>query len=151
MILVDTNIPLRITQPSHPHHPIARDALKLIANRDSETFGIAPQSLYEMYVVCTRPIAANGLGMTGHEALNELIQTRSTFTFLPESARVYFIWEDLLKRTSVFGKRAHDLRLVALMIDHSVQKILTFNDSDFRSIAGVVAVNPFDVLAIARF
>ncbi len=60
MILVDTNIPLRLAQIDHPHGQIALDALQLLTLRDQEQFAIASQSLYEMYVVCTRPAKANG-------------------------------------------------------------------------------------------
>ncbi len=64
MILVDTNIPLRIAQTGHPHRQPALDALRVLTLRDQEHFAIAPQSLYEMYVVLTRPANANGLGYT---------------------------------------------------------------------------------------
>ena len=68
MILVDTNIPLRIAQIGHPHRQPALDALQLLTLRDQEHFAIAPQSLYEMYVVCTRPASANGFGYTPQQS-----------------------------------------------------------------------------------
>src|SRR4051794_24023040 len=64
MILVDTNVPLRLAQVGHPHYQPALDALATLATRDKEHFAIAPQSLYEMYVVMTRPAAQNGMGLT---------------------------------------------------------------------------------------
>ncbi|MGC9260103.1 MAG: type II toxin-antitoxin system VapC family toxin [Phycisphaerae bacterium] len=63
MILVDTNIFLRLAQIEHPHRQIALDALQLLTLRDQEPFAIASQSLYEMYVVFTRPAKVNGFGM----------------------------------------------------------------------------------------
>ena len=33
---------------------------------------VAPQSLYEMYVVCSRPARANGFGMTPQQAHAEI-------------------------------------------------------------------------------
>ncbi len=68
MILVDTNIPLCIAQIGHPHRQPALDALQLLTVREQEHFAIAPQSLYEMYVVCTRPAGANGFGFTPEQA-----------------------------------------------------------------------------------
>ena len=44
MILVDTNIPLRIAQVGHPHRQVALDALEQLTLRDNERFAIAPQS-----------------------------------------------------------------------------------------------------------
>src|SRR5665213_1663566 len=66
MILVDTNIPLRIAQVGHPHRQVALDALEQLTLRGNERFAIAPQSLYEMYVVLTRPAAAGG-GRSGQD------------------------------------------------------------------------------------
>jgi hypothetical protein len=45
------------------------------------------------------------------------------------------------------GKQAHDTRLVALMIEHRVPRILTFNDADFRRFTEIEPLKPFDVLA----
>ena len=151
MILVDTNIPLRIAQVGHPHRQIALDALELLTLRDQERFAIAPQSLCEMYVVCTRPVSANGgFGMTAPQACAEIASARALFELLPETAQVYPTWEGLVAKYSIQGKRAHDVRLAALMIQHRVPKILTFNDADFRFITEIQVLNPFDVLAIPR-
>jgi hypothetical protein len=38
MILVDTNIPLRIAQLGHPHRQPALDAIKRLTVRESEQF-----------------------------------------------------------------------------------------------------------------
>ena len=104
-----------------------------------------------MYVVLTRPAAATGgLGMTAGQAGAEIAATRALFELLPETAQVYPTWEGLVAKYAVQGKRAHDVRLVALMIQHRVPKLLTFNDADFRSITEIQSLNPFDVLAIPR-
>ncbi len=81
MILVDSNILLRLTQPRHPHRQPALDAVDELRSRNRETIAIAPQSLYEMYVVCTRPITANGLGITSQDAQTEIASTRTSFSF----------------------------------------------------------------------
>lgn len=150
MILVDTNIPLRIAQPSHRHRQPALDAIKLLTLRDGEHFVICPQSLYEMFVVCSRPISVNGLGMTLRQACAEVASARNLFQMLPETPQVYPTWEGLIAKYAVAGKRAHDARLVAAMIEHHVPKLLTFNDEDFRQFAEITVLNPFDVLGIQR-
>lgn len=151
MILVDTNIPLRIAQIGHPHRQVALDALQRLTLADQEHFAIAPQSLYEMYVVCTRPASANGgFGMTAPQACAEIAATRALFELLPETAQVYPTWEGLIAKHAIQGKRAHDVRLVALMIQHRVPRLLTFNDADFRCFTEIESLNPFDVLAIPR-
>ncbi len=150
MILVDTNIPLRIAQVGHPHRQAALEALQLLTLRDGEHFAIAPQSLYEMYVVCSRPLSVNGLGMTPQQAHAEITATRALFQLLPETSQVYSTWEGLVVKYAIGGKQAHDTRLVALMIEHRVAQLLTFNDADFRPFAEIGAANPFDVLGIPR-
>ena len=150
MILVDTNILLRIAQIGHPHRQPALDALQLLTIRDQEHFAVAPQSLYEMYVVCSRPANVNGFGYTPQQACAEILAARALFEILPETSQVYPTWEGLIAKYAVQGKQAHDTRLVALMIQHRVPKLLTFNDADFRRFAEVDAINPFDALAIPR-
>jgi predicted nucleic acid-binding protein len=150
MILVDTNVVLRLIQPGHPHRDPALDAMALLAARDGETFAVAPQTLYEMYVVCTRPVAQNGLGLTPGQAHGEIVQARALFQLLPETDTVYAAWEGLVVKYGVAGKPAHDARLIALMIVSGLRSVLTFNDAHLTRYAEVTALNPFDVLAIPR-
>ncbi len=151
MILVDTNIPLRVAQIDHPHRQVALDALQVLTLRDQEQFAIAPQSLYEMYVVCTRPAEVNGFGLTSQQAGAEIAAARTLFELLPETPQVYPVWEGLVAKYAIVGKRAHDLRLVALMIQHRLAKLLTFNDADFRRFTEIEPLSPFDVLTIPRY
>jgi len=150
MILVDTNILLRLAQPGHPHRQPAMDALALLTARDGEHFVIAPQSLYEMYVVYSRPASVNGFGMTPQQARAEITSARALFQLLPETAQIYPIWEGLVAKYAIQGKRAHDVRLVAMMIEHHIPRVLTFNDNDFKQFAEVTSLNPFDVLGNPR-
>lgn len=150
MILVDTNIPLRMAQLGHPHRDPALAAIRLLSLRDSEEFCIAPQSLYEMYVVCTRPIAVNGLGMESAAALAEISGLRGIFQVLGETPQTFPIWESLVAKYPIRGKQAHDARLVAVMIEQRVPRLLTYNDADFRFYTEIEVLNPFDVLQVPR-
>jgi hypothetical protein len=103
-----------------------------------------------MYVVFTRPANVNGFGFTSHQGCAEITSTRALFSILPETAQVYPTWESLITKYSILGKQAHDTRLVALMIEHRVPRILTFNDVDFRRFNEIQALNPFDVIGIPK-
>ncbi|MGA2255170.1 MAG: hypothetical protein ABSG53_10950 [Thermoguttaceae bacterium] len=103
MILVDTNILLRLAQPGDPHRQPALNAISLLTVRDGEPFAIAPQNLYEMYVVCSRPISANGFGMTCQQAHAEIARVRSRFQLLPETVQVYATWERLIDQYAIHG------------------------------------------------
>lgn len=72
------------------------------------------------------------------------------FRLLPETEQVYSTWEGLIAKYAISGKHAHDARLVAMLIEHHVPRILTFNDADFREFSEIVALNPFDVLGMPR-
>ncbi|MGC9260102.1 MAG: hypothetical protein ACP5I8_08510 [Phycisphaerae bacterium] len=56
----------------------------------------------------------------------------------------------MIAKYAITGKRTHDVRLVALMIQHRGAKLLTFNDADFHSFTEIEPLNPFDVLALPR-
>ena len=46
----------------------------------------------------------------------------------------------------VLGKRAHDLRLVAVIDAHSVSHVLTFDAKGFSPVADDVVVHPSQVI-----
>src|SRR5690242_18525630 len=88
MILVDTNILARVAQAGHRHRQPALDAMERLRVKEGEQFAVAPQSLYELYVVCTRPTDVNGLGMTAEQGRAELAGVRRVFPLVEESAGV---------------------------------------------------------------
>jgi len=128
-VLVDTNILLRLLQPQHPHARIAEEALDELRRRD-EVLNVTSQNLVEFWAVITRPIHENGLGFTTTQAIAELQALKRFFALLPE-VPLHEQWERLVGTHSVSGKNTHDARLVAAMIVHGVNAILTFNVQDF--------------------
>lgn len=145
MILLDTNILLREAQPAHQMYQITEDALSEL-RRQGEVLCIVPQSLYEFWVVATRPTAQNGFGMTATQAQAELGRMQTIFLLLHDNDRILPEWERLVTNHAVLGKTAHDARLVAAMLVHGVGTILTFNDADFRRFP-VTVLTPAQVLA----
>jgi len=45
----------------------------------------------------------------------------------------------------ISGKHVHDIRMVALMLEHGITHILTLNPKDFPSMAGITIVEPSQV------
>ena len=84
-MLVDTNTLLRTLQPLHPQREIARGAIKALTARGHE-LQLVPQNLMELWVVATRPVAQNGLGMSIPRATSELRRLKSMFALLPDYA-----------------------------------------------------------------
>lgn len=73
MILVDANVLLRLIQIGHPHQQPAVDATALLYEQQQQ-LAICPQTLYEMYAVCTRSTDAPypGLGLAPAAAMDQL-------------------------------------------------------------------------------
>ena len=145
-MLVDSNILLRTLQPHHPLYPLAEGAIQRLPKEGTELH-IVPQNLVELWVVATRPVANNGLGMTIEEAAAELTRLKSFFNFLAETPAIYPVWEALVTQHQVSGKPAHDARLVAAMRVHGIPSILTFDKSGFARYPGIEVVHPADVIS----
>jgi predicted nucleic acid-binding protein len=83
--LLDTNILTHAAQSGHSMHQAALDAMAEL-RRQGEILCIVPQNLYEFWVVCTRPTAQNGLGMSPAEAQAELARLKTLFSLVPRRA-----------------------------------------------------------------
>jgi len=99
----------------------------------------------ELWVVATRPVSQNGLGLSTTEAASELMRLKSMFDLLPDTPAVYPVWERLVIQYQVTGKPAHDCRLVAAMLVHGLTAIVTFDRTGFSRYSGIEVVNPADV------
>ena len=145
-MLLDTSALLRLLQPLHPQREIVRGAIKALGARGRDLY-IVPQSLFELWVVATRPAAQNGLGLSIPHATDELMRLKSMFPLLPDTPAIYPVWENLVIQYRVSGKPAHDARLVAAMQVHGLTAILTFDKTGFSRYAGIEVVHPADAAA----
>ena len=142
--LVDTNILLRSAQPSHPMHADATRAVGELLTR-GEILSIIPQNIIEYWAVATRPVEANGLGLSVEETAAEVTTLQSIFQILPDNAEIFAEWKRLVSTHEVKGKEVHDARLVAAMLAHRVTHLLTFNTADFKRYTEITAINPREV------
>jgi predicted nucleic acid-binding protein len=147
-VLVDTNILIRLAEPADPDHKTAVDAASALRAQGHEPC-LAPQNLYEFWVVSTRPATQNGRGKSPDEVAAEFSFLKTHFTLLPDTPAVLPEWETLVTTYKVIGKPAHDARLVAAMLAHGVTHLLTFNDADFRRYADITPLPPAAVVASA--
>lgn len=140
-VAIDTNVLLRSIQPAHPMHPAAVEALQTLGDGGARLV-IFPQVVYEFWVVATRPAAENGLGMTTDEAESNVDSLLRLFTLLNDTAEVFEHWRTLVKSHDVKGKPAHDARMVAAMLAHGIDTIITFNGADFARYASIQVKSP---------
>lgn len=127
--------------PADPRHLPARRAVEALAG---EGLYVASQNLMEFWNVATRPVENNGLGQSTAAADQVLRRLEDAFLRLADTPEVYKIWRDLVVRFNVSGVKVHDARLVALLLANSMERILTFNVSDFRRYKdlGISAIDP---------
>ncbi len=111
-MLVDTSVLVRTLQPHRPLFPLPDRAIRILPARGKKLH-IAAQNLIELWVVVTRPLGENGLGMTPAEAATELVRIKNIFLFLPKTPAIYPAWEVLVLEHAVSGKPSHNARLVA--------------------------------------
>ena len=142
--LIDTNVLLRRVEVTHPMHAASVQAIRQLFRIGAALF-VTPQNLIEFWVVATRPIAVNGLGLTPVQAAAEIVSFKATFALLPDTSAIFPEWEHIAGQYGVAGKQAHDARLVAVMKVHGIGRILTFNIGDFNRYAageGIIVVDP---------
>lgn len=140
---MDANVLLRLAEPSHAHHLAAVNAVRALL-ASGAALHVAPQCIYEYWVVATRPISERGLGFSTSQCQRRIASMEAAFTLLAEAPEVYINWKRLAVLYKVQGKPSHDTRLVALMQAHGLSALLTFNARDFRRYApeGIQIIDP---------
>lgn len=142
--LVDSNVLLRLLQLQHPQNQVVKAAIAELRKQGADLC-IAPQNLVETWVVATRPLADNGLGLKPFTMTAQWQSVVGLFRLLEGASGVAAAWERLAIAHSVSGKQAHDAHLVAVMQVYGVTHILTFNAADFRRYPDIRVLDPAQV------
>src|ERR1035438_8004500 len=133
--LVDTNILLRMTRRADPEHALVDSALARLASQGT-VLHYTHQNIAELWNAMTRPLARNGLGLTGVEA---------GMSFLPDGEGVYRVWRRIIVQHGILGVQVHDARLAAAMYVHGVGHILALTAADFTRFTGIIPLHPSSV------
>ncbi len=137
-VLIDTGVLLRLLDRSDPLHAHIRQALRDLRGR-GDVAVVSAQNIAEFWNVCTRPATARGgYGLSVAETDRRVRVLERLFPVLTENAGSYRIWRSLVVSHGVQGVQVHDAWLVAVMLAHGVDHILTLNAADFTRYAGVV-------------
>ena len=140
-ILVDANILVRLRDAASPHHAPCAEAIQRGID-SGHTLMVCTQALIEYWVVATRPIDVNGLGLSPAQAETDLQDFDMTFLELPEPSDIGARWRELVRRYGVSGRPAHDTRYVALMLAHGITNLLTLNPRDFARYSEITCLAP---------
>ncbi|MEO8166474.1 MAG: PIN domain nuclease [Betaproteobacteria bacterium] len=101
-----------------------------------------PQVIYEYWVVATRPLADNGLGMTTGEAEADVGKLIEQFHLFRDERAIFDRWHQLVVQHQVTGKTGHDARLVAAMDRHGIKHLVSFNDKHFHQFPNISVIHP---------
>ena len=141
IVVLDTNVLLRYADPNDPAHPIVIIAFGVL-RATGFALHLVPQNLYEFWVVATRPLDRNGLGLTVPECEQMLTRIEAAFPILLDKPSLLAEWRSLVTTHVCKGKIAHDARIVAAMRTHGLTHLLTFNVGDFARFAGLAVLDP---------
>ncbi len=149
-MLVDTSVLGRLANTDDPSHSAAARAV-LELRRQGESLLTAAQNLIEFRNFATRPLTANGLGLTAPEAEVKADEFESLFALLSDTPEIYADWKTLAHASGAIGKQVHDVRLIAICKVNAVDRVLTFNVAHFerfaRFVPGLAIVSPNSVVA----
>ena len=145
-ILADTNILLRRIHRGDPQHRLTTRCLGRLI-KDGNRICITSQNLIELWVVCTRPVENNGLGLSVAHTDRIVARVEQSVVRLSDFDSVYPEWRRLVVEHAVTGKKTHDAHLVATMKIHGITRLLTFNSSDFSRYSGITVIQPQDLAA----
>lgn len=129
-ILLDTNIVVRNSNRTDVQHEQVAARLRQLVS-DGVELCIAAQSIFEFWVVATRPVDVNGLGLSPSETRQKIEVILEAFSLLPDPQDLLSTWLNLCERHAVCGRPAHDARLVAWMVLHKIDRLQTLNPADF--------------------
>lgn len=126
---IDTNVLIYALSASSPFHAEANRALAERA-RAGDALVISTQVLREFAAAVSRP-QPHGQPMPRALMLSSLADLRRTFEVVHDGPDVVDQFVRLLSLVEVGGAQVHDANLVATMLAHGIDELLTGNREDF--------------------
>ena len=146
ILLLDTNILLIATDRSRQLH---RLAVRLFEEADIRGIHLAAngQVMREYLAVSTRPVEANGLGLGVAAAVANLGEFLKVVSLFDETESVALRLRRLVAVHGIRGKRVHDAGIVATMLAHRINFLVTQNGDDFAPFDEIDVLALEDVLS----
>jgi predicted nucleic acid-binding protein len=128
--VLDTNVLLTATDTGRKEYAKAREALDEWPARGT-TLYTTGQILREYLSVATRPVERNGLGLSQADSVANARAFCGRLRLLDENEKVNTRLLALLDDVACRGKQVHDANIVATMLVHGVDTLVTLNVDDF--------------------
>lgn len=135
--VLDTNVLLGATDEARQEHEQAVTALNVWPASGLVLY-TSGQILREYLVVATRPVDRNGLGMARPDAIANIRALRTRLNLLAEDVKVSDRLLQLLDEVDCSGKQIHDANVVATMLVHGIDTVITSNIGDFARFGNYV-------------
>ena len=143
-LFCDTNVLLSAVDRRRSLHSRAFRILNEVPNQGVELC-VSGQVLRECLVVSTRPVEANGLGLTLAAAVGNNRAFAERATVLEETRGVANRLPRVAEAARCAGKALHDANIAATMLEHGVTRVVTANPQDLMRFEGIEVVPLSDV------
>ena len=140
-VMLDTNVILSATDEGRAEHRQALQIFNDWAGRGTALYA-SGQIMREYLAVATRPADKNGLGLEQADALANVRAFRTRTSLLSEDSKVTDCLPGLLDETRCAGKQVHDANVVATMLVHGIDSLITMNPADFARFERHIRVIP---------
>ena len=138
--IVDANVLVYAFDTNAPQHLASRTLLDA-GRTGTTTLYVTSQVLCEFYSIVTNPRRV----LKPRTVVDAIAAITDLITFLhvlPIPARTVEGWLDLLHSRPVAGGAVFDLQLAAAILANGVQRIYTYNASDFEGFKELAVVEP---------
>ncbi|MDG6027952.1 MAG: PIN domain-containing protein [Candidatus Brocadia sp.] len=135
---IDTNILVYASDVNSRWCRKANQALKNAISGGYPLF-ISPQVLREYLSVATRSVTHEKT-IPWDKIVKNHFRFQRAFKVLPEDIATAQKLGELVQKYHVSGKQVHDANIVATMLVHGIQSILTRNVDDFKRYKGLIKI-----------
>ncbi|MCY4105901.1 MAG: type II toxin-antitoxin system VapC family toxin [Chloroflexi bacterium] len=143
-VFVDSNVLLRFTFSTLDHHEDCRIHLRRLISQRVE-LSISGQVIREFCVQASHPntfVTTEMNPLSGAQLARWVASFHARFRVLEETAAVHQEFQYLLQHYPIGGRQMHDANIVATMLAHSVDALVTLNRVDFLRYQDRIAVVP---------
>jgi predicted nucleic acid-binding protein len=137
--VLDANVLLAATDDTRAEYARARQAFDEWPAQ-ATTLYVSGQILREYLSVATRPQTQNGLGLSQVDSIGNVHALRERLHVLDENDKVATRLLSLLDTVACSGKQVHDANIVATMLVHGIDTLVTINVRDFSRFGEVITV-----------
>lgn len=139
-LFLDTNVLVQATQVTAPLHTMSRQAVETADARGAEIW-ISRQVLREYLAVLSRPQTYTA-PLAPALLAARVEQFEAQFRVADEDVRITQQLIALLQHIPTGGRQVHDANIVATMLVHGIDHLLTHNAVDFVRFAAYITLVP---------